>query len=120
MVRKILNLIILVPLALVLVVLCVANRHFVTLALNPFRTDDQLLSATAPFFVFLLLSFLLGAVIGGVAVWFAQGKHRKAARREKRAAVKWENEAENQRRRVEQLSAAPVSPAVSLPKVATH
>ncbi|HEX2148106.1 MAG TPA: DUF1049 domain-containing protein, partial [Pseudorhizobium sp.] len=62
--KKILSLVILVPLGVLLIVLSVANRQSVTLALNPFRPDDSVLSVTAPFFLFLLLSLLLGMLIG--------------------------------------------------------
>lgn len=105
MVKKLVNIVILVPLAIVLIVLCVANRQSVTLALNPFRPDDQLLSAAAPFFVFLLLAFLVGAVVGSAATWFNQGKHRKRARSEALAAVKWRGEADQHKKRAEQMAA---------------
>nr|WP_156598967.1 MULTISPECIES: LapA family protein [Rhizobium/Agrobacterium group] len=103
-VKKIFNIVILVPLAVVLIVLCVANRQWVTLALNPFRPDDQMLSAGAPFFVFLLITFLLGALAGSFATWLTQGKHRKRARHEARAAVKWRGEADQQKKRAEQIA----------------
>ena len=44
MVLRFIKLIILVPIAIALIVLSVANRHLVTLALNPFRPEDQVLS----------------------------------------------------------------------------
>ncbi|MGG7517428.1 lipopolysaccharide assembly protein LapA domain-containing protein [Allorhizobium undicola] len=106
MIRKIVNLVVLVPLAVVLVVLCVANRQMVTLALNPFRPEDQLLSTAAPFFVFLLLAFLVGAIAGAAATWLAQGKHRKRARIEARSAARWESEADRHRKRADEVAAA--------------
>lgn len=114
MLKKIVNIVILVPLAIVLIVLCVANRQSVTLALNPFRPDDQLLSASAPFFVFLLLAFLLGAIVGSAATWVRQGRHRKRARVEAMSAVKWRSEADQQKKRAEQMAAA-VSASGQLP-----
>ena len=90
--KKIINLIILLPLAIILVILCVANRQAVTLALNPFRPDDGVLSFTAPFFVFLFLAVIFGVLLGSAATWFAQGKHRKRARIEAREAVRWPDE----------------------------
>ncbi|MBB4953037.1 putative integral membrane protein [Agrobacterium vitis] len=106
MFKRLVNIVILVPLAIILIVLCVANRQWVTLALNPFRPDDQLLSASAPFFVFVLLAFLLGAVVGSAATWVGQGKHRKKARREALAAVKWRGEADLHKKRAEQMAGA--------------
>jgi uncharacterized integral membrane protein len=91
--KKIINLLVLVPLAIILVVLCVANRQAVTLALNPFRPDDSLLSFSAPFFVFIFLSLILGVFLGSLVTWFSQGKHRKRARVEAKEAVRWHDEA---------------------------
>ncbi|MCI9866785.1 LapA family protein [Rhizobium skierniewicense] len=91
--KKIINLLVLVPLAIILVVLCVANRQSVTLALNPFKTDDALMSFSAPFFVFIFLSLILGVVLGSLVTWFSQGKYRKRARTEAKEAVRWHDEA---------------------------
>lgn len=94
MVKRIFSLVILVPIAIVLVVLSVANRQSVTLALNPFRTSDTVLSVTAPFFIFLFAALIVGMIIGSVATWFSQGKYRSRARSSKREAVKWHSEAD--------------------------
>lgn len=91
--KKIINLLVLVPLAIILVVLCVANRQSVTLALNPFKPDDALMSFSAPFFVFIFLSLILGVVLGSLVTWFSQGKYRKRARTEAKEAVRWHDEA---------------------------
>ncbi|NTE85070.1 LapA family protein [Agrobacterium rubi] len=91
--KKIINLLVLVPLAIILVILCVANRQAVTLALNPFRPDDSMLSFSAPFFVFIFLSLILGVVLGSLVTWFSQGKYRKRARTEAKEAVRWHDEA---------------------------
>jgi Protein of unknown function (DUF1049). len=90
--KRIVSLVVFVPLGIVLVVLAVANRQPVTLALNPFRPEDSVLSVTAPFFLFLFLAVLLGLLIGWCVTWVGQGKHRRQARVEAREAVKWQNE----------------------------
>ncbi len=109
--KKIINLIILLPLAVILVILCVANRQSVTLALNPFRPEDSVLSVTAPFFVYLFLAVIFGLVVGSLATWFAQGKHRKRARIEAVEAMKWHSEAEKHRTRAEAIASQAVLPA---------
>lgn len=98
------KLIVLVPIAVILVVLSVANRHFVTLALNPFRPDDSLLSLSLPLFVFLFVALMLGVILGSLATWFAQSKYRKQARDEAHEARKWREEAGKQRTRVEEIT----------------
>ncbi len=95
--KKIVNLLVLVPLAIILVILCVANRQSVTLALNPFRPDDTLLAFTAPFFVFIFLAVIFGVLLGSFATWVSQGKHRKRARIEAKEAIRWHDEATKQK-----------------------
>lgn len=88
--KKIVSLVIFVPLGIVLIVLAVANRQTVTLALNPFRPEDTVLSLQAPFFIFLLVAVLLGMAIGAIVTWWNEGKHRRRARMEAREAIKWQ------------------------------
>ena len=80
------------PIGIVVVALAVANRRPVTLSLDPFRPDDPALAVTLPLFLPILGAVILGVVFGGVAVWFGQGKHRKAARAGRRAAGRLEVE----------------------------
>lgn len=90
--KRIVSLVIFVPIAVVLIVLAVANRQVVTLALNPFRPEDGVLSVSAPFFLFLFVAVLFGMLIGWMVTWWTQGKHRKRARLEAREAIKWQKE----------------------------
>lgn len=95
--KKLINLLVLVPLGIVLIVLSVANRQAVTLALNPFRPEDSVLSFSAPFFVFLFLAVIFGILVGSTATWVTQGKHRKRARVEAKEASRWHAEADRQK-----------------------
>ena len=111
MIKRIINVVVLLPIAIVLIVLSVANRQSVTLALNPFRPEDTVLSVTAPFFVYLFLAVIFGLVVGALATWFAQGKYRKRARMEAIEASKWHTEAEKHRTRAEAIASQAVLPA---------
>ncbi len=104
MAKKIINLLVLLPIGIVLIVFCVANRQLVTMAFNPFRPDDQVLAVSAPLFVFLFVTLILGMVIGSAATWIAQGRYRKRARTEAREAVRWQAEADRHRNRAEQIA----------------
>lgn len=104
MLRRIVNIVVFVPLGVVLILLSVANRQDVTLALNPFNTADTVLSVSAPFFVFLFLAVIVGLVLGAAITWFAQGKYRRRARNEADEALKWHREAEKQRSEAERLA----------------
>ncbi|MFN7103831.1 MAG: LapA family protein [Pseudorhizobium sp.] len=115
--KKILNLVVLLPLGVLLVVLSVANRQSVTLALNPFRPQDSVLSLTAPFFLFLMLALILGMLIGALGTWWTQGRYRRQARVEAMEAVKWHNEADKQK--TPPTSAVPVSLPPARPQMKT-
>lgn len=94
MAKKIINLLILLPIGIILIAFCVANRQSVALAFNPFRPEDQVLSLSAPLFVFLFIALIAGMLIGSAATWFGQGKHRKRARSEAKEAIRWQSEAD--------------------------
>ncbi len=104
MIKKLINLIIVLPIAIILIVLSVANRHTVTMAFNPFEPDDSLLSVSAPFFLYLFGAMIVGMIVGSLATWWSQGKHRKKARESAREVTRWQSEAGTQRKRAEELA----------------
>lgn len=81
MLRKIVTLVIVVPLAAVIIAFAVANRHAVTVAFDPFSTANPAYAATVPLFVLIFVLVTLGVVVGGVAAWLRQSKWRRVARR---------------------------------------
>ncbi len=78
--KRAIRLIVLIPLAIALVALALANRAPVTLSLDPFRPETPMASVTVPLFVALLATLLVGVAVGGIATWLGQGKWRRAAR----------------------------------------
>jgi uncharacterized integral membrane protein len=88
MIRRIVTILIVIPLAIVLIALAVANRESVPLRLDVFNPQNPALTINAPFFVWLFAAIAIGVVAGGVGAWFAQGKHRKMERKYKREAKK--------------------------------
>lgn len=104
MLRKLVFLFIALPVAITLILLSVANRHLVQMSLDPFNSADPAVAFSLPFFVYLFVALMAGMILGSMATWFTQGKHRKAARREHTDAVKWQGEAENQKKRAEELA----------------
>ena len=90
--RKFLNWVLLVPLAVILVVFAVANRHAVTVSFDPFDTRDPGLGVTLPLFVVIIAVAILGVVTGGIATWIAQRHWRRAARRHEAEAVEAKSE----------------------------
>ena len=78
--KRILILIALAPVALALLLFAIANRQFVSVSLDPFANDTPAIAFTAPLFIVLLVSGMVGVMVGGFASWVTQGKHRRAAR----------------------------------------
>ena len=97
---------VLVPLGVLLVALAVVNRKPVMLGLNPFD-DTSGFGIEAPLFVFLLGTFALGLLIGGLATWLGQGKWRRTARAEAREASTWRRQADRLEKELEGLDARP-------------
>lgn len=85
--RRLVILVLVVPLTIVVIVLSVANRDLVTLAIDPIGSPPAY-SLTAPFFIFLFGALALGIFFGGIATWFGQRKWRRAARSERAKAAR--------------------------------
>ncbi|QND51565.1 LapA family protein [Phyllobacterium sp. 628] len=86
MVNRVIVVLILVPLAVILIALSVANRGLVTFTIDPFNPGNPGLSYGAPLFVWLFAAMIIGLILGSFATWFNQGKHRKLARQRKQEA----------------------------------
>jgi uncharacterized integral membrane protein len=97
--RKIVAAVILVPLAIVLIAFAVANRASVTVSIDPFNATAPGASVRLPLFALIVITLIVGVVIGGAATWLRQGRWRRAVRR-------LEREAGELRARAEALHAA--------------
>lgn len=100
--RKIVNVLVIVPLALVLLAFAVANRQFVTVSFNPFDASDAALALMLPLFVVIFVAAALGVIAGSLATWFGQRRWRRAAR---------QNEAEAREARQQLLELRSRAPA---------
>jgi uncharacterized integral membrane protein len=79
--RKFLSTLVLVLLGLIFIVFAVANRHLVTVSLDPFGSSNSAFDLPpAPLFVIIIASMIVGVVAGGSATWFRQRHWRRAAR----------------------------------------
>jgi len=104
MINRLVLIVIVVPLAIVLVALAVANRHAASFTMDPFNPGNPALTIEAPLFVLLLLAMALGMLAGGIATWLRQGRYRKLARQRGQ-------EAERLRRQAVRADADPGYPA---------
>ncbi|WP_417672455.1 lipopolysaccharide assembly protein LapA domain-containing protein [Roseibium sp.] len=102
---------ILIVVAIILVPLSVANRHPVSISLNPFDpADPNLTISDVPLFWVFFASLGVGILLGGIGAWAKQGKWRKEARNKRREADKWHREADQLREVQETVSSAPALP----------
>jgi uncharacterized integral membrane protein len=98
--RKIVAVIVLVPLAVVIIAFAVANRHSVMVSFDPFDASEPAGAVTLPLFALIIVVLIIGVVIGGAASWLRQGKWRGSARR-------FERELARLRAKLAALEAAP-------------
>ena len=86
MLRRLISLSILAPLAIALIALAVANRSPVAFTIDAFNPGKPLLTWQVPLFALLFAALAAGLLIGSFATWLAQGRHRRAARQSRAEA----------------------------------
>jgi H+/Cl- antiporter ClcA len=82
--RRIVAIIVLVPLAIVIIAFAVANRQIVTISFDPFDPAQPMYSTATWLFLPILGALILGVVIGGAGSWAGQGRWRASARKRER------------------------------------
>jgi uncharacterized integral membrane protein len=98
---------ILLPIVLIVAVFALSNRQSIDLSLWPLPWE-----ARAPLFVLLLVTLLLGIVIGGGLTWARGHRHRSAAREHRRASERLQRQLDAAR---SDRPRPPVQPPVVLP-----
>jgi uncharacterized integral membrane protein len=96
---------VLVPLAIVLVALAVANRAPASFTLDPFNPGNPGLTWQTPLFVLLFAAIAIGMIVGSAATWVRQGRYRKLARQRSQEAEA-----------LRQAARTPAQPAPQLPR----
>ena len=92
----------------IITIFAVANRTARPVTIDPFGWFDWP-QVAIPLFLLLFGAAAVGVVIGGSAVWLAQGRHRKAARLNARMAARHKAELD----RLTATSQAPALPVSS-------
>jgi uncharacterized integral membrane protein len=85
--RKLVAVLVLVPLAIVIIAFAVANRQAITLSFDPFSPSAPAASLTLPLFVIVIGALVAGVIVGGLAVRLGHGRWRRMARRLEREAA---------------------------------
>lgn len=94
MLRRLVSLLIAFPLGVVLVAIAIANRHAVSLVLDPFNPETPALAVSLPFYAYLLGALVVGVILGGTATWMGQSRWRRTARVQGQRAQRFEAESE--------------------------
>ncbi len=103
----ILKWLLLVPVAVVVIMLAVANRAAVTIVADPFPPASAGLTFSAPLFLVIFASLIVGAIIGGCGAWLRQGRHRRAARQAQVEANRQRVEADRLRSQINAFVSLP-------------
>lgn len=112
---RFLKALVLLPVAILIVLLAVANRDPVTLSLDPFSREAPEIAAQLPLFAIIFAAVMVGVVIGGTATWLAQGKHRRARRQFRREVTQLRSETERLRTQSHPSSSLPSLPSSQTP-----
>lgn len=110
--KAVLKWLVLVPVGVILLVFAIANREPVRVVVDPLPGQYSLFEITAPLFIVLFLAAGLGVLAGGIATWFAQGRHRRAARHARADVERLRREAESLRAQL----APRIPPAIERPR----
>ncbi|WP_349369558.1 LapA family protein [Salinarimonas sp.] len=110
--RRIITLLILIPIALFVALMAMANRAPVLISFDPFTPENPVWSVSGPVWIVLFATFAAGVIVGGIAAWLVQGKHRKAERSYKREARDLRREVD----RAKEREAATGLPALAGPR----
>jgi hypothetical protein len=104
--------IILLPVAVAVLLLAVANDQSVTVHLNPFDTEDPVLRVELALYQIAFIVFVVGALTGAFVAW-SGALRRRARRRREQAALERSHPGAPERYRAE--APAP-SPTAFLPR----
>ena len=96
---------VLLPVAVIIVLLAVANHQPVVLSFDPI-SPQPIFSLALPLYALVFGAVALGIVVGGVGAWLGQGKSRRSARHHR-------IERERLEREVAQQKTFPSAPAAS-------
>ena len=108
--RTLFRLLIVVPVAFLLTLFSIANRHWVTVSFDPFPGNDIAgPQIELPLFIWLFVAGICGVIAGGTVVWFRQGRFRRQLRDAKSEAAEARGQASDMRDRLAALDGSPAA-----------
>ena len=98
MLKRIFNWVIGLPIAVIGIGFAVANREWITISFDPFNRAHPIATVQMPLWALFFCGVFVGIIAGGIVVWMAQGKHRKAKRQAKIELVRTHEQFEREKR----------------------
>ena len=93
-----LKILLVLPIAVVVILLAVANRAPVMLSLDPFAKGAPEIGMAIPLYAVIFGAVAFGVLLGGVATWFGAGARRRSGRTSRREVERLKEEADRLRR----------------------
>ena len=118
MIRNIVRVLVLAPLALLIAMFAVANRAPVLIGFDPFGAQPPMFAFVSPLYLALMVALILGVVVGGVAAWMSQNPRRRRARRLAAELKASRAETEALRRQLEASATEPAGKQNSIAAIA--
>src|SRR4051812_6610233 len=115
MLRKIISVVVVLPLLVILVAFAVANRQPVTLSFDPFSASAPAYALTLPLFIIVFALLIIGVLLGGVAMWLGARHKRRARRKLDNEVRQLHGEMEAMRRQFASPDVAPAREAAPKP-----
>ena len=102
--RRIIKWVVGLPIAVIVIAFCVANRQWIEVSFDPFSRTSPFATMFMPLWALFFLGLFFGMIAGWIACWFAQGKWRKATKEARGDLQRAQSEAERLRREQQERS----------------
>ncbi|MFZ5677902.1 MAG: lipopolysaccharide assembly protein LapA domain-containing protein [Pseudomonadota bacterium] len=109
--RRFINWAVGLPIAVIVIAFCVANRQWIEVSFDPFSKTSPFATMFMPLWALFFIGIFCGLIAGWIACWFAQGKWRRAARQARSDLQQAQDEAQRFRREHQDLLNAPPPPS---------
>lgn len=105
--RRIINWAIGLPIAVIVIAFCVANRQWIEISFDPFSKAAPFATMYMPLWALFFGGIFFGMIAGWIACWFGQGKWRRAAKEARVDLQRAQDEAQRLKRDYEDRSNLP-------------
>lgn len=105
--RRAINWAIGLPIVVIVIAFCVANRQWIEVSFDPFSRTAPLATMFMPLWALFFAGIFFGLIAGWIACWLGQGKWRRAARQARGDLQRAHDDAQRFKREHQDLLNAP-------------